>query len=121
MIFSWQSYNPSTETWTMTSNMSYEGFHQTASVLTNGRVLATGGIPSDGGALRTTELYDPLTRIGTIGNMNYPRHTQTASVLTNGKVLVSGGGTDTSMSFDGTELYDLSTGNWTIIEEMYFQ
>jgi N-acetylneuraminic acid mutarotase len=121
MIFSWQSYNPSTETWKMTGNMTYEGFHHKASVLTNGRVLATGGIPSDGGALRTTELYDPLTRIGTIGNMNYPRHTQTASVLTNGKVLVSGGGTDTSMSFDGTELYDSSAGNWTIIEKMHFQ
>ncbi len=105
----------------MTSNMSYEGFHQTASVLTNGRVLVTGGRPSDGGALRTTELYDPLTGIRTISNMDYTRHTHIASVLTHAKVLVSGGGTDTSMSFDGTELYDLSTGNWTIIEEMHFQ
>ncbi|CAF4536720.1 unnamed protein product, partial [Didymodactylos carnosus] len=61
--------------------------YHTASLLTNGKVLVTGGLGS--GYLHTAELYDPSTGTWTnTGNMTGARYAHTASVLTNGKVLV---------------------------------
>ncbi|CAF4363649.1 unnamed protein product, partial [Adineta steineri] len=63
----------------------------TASVLSNGKVLVTGGQDSSK-ELNTAELYDPS--IGTwtsTNNMINARYQHTASVLSNGKVLISGG------------------------------
>ncbi|CAF1145483.1 unnamed protein product [Didymodactylos carnosus] len=63
----------------------------TASVLTNGKVLVTGGYDN---AIYTnsSELYDVSTGIWSYtSGMNNARAYHTASVLTNGKVLVTGG------------------------------
>ncbi len=67
-----------------------------ASILTNGKVLVTGGWESaTDPPLNDAELYDPSTGLWTMtGNIKYKRAGHTASVLTNGKVLVTGGGTD---------------------------
>jgi len=63
----------------------------TASILTNGKVLVTGGVLY-GLVLSSAELYDPSTGTWTTtGSLNYARYAHTASVLTNGKVLVTGG------------------------------
>jgi N-acetylneuraminic acid mutarotase len=71
--------------------MNYTRYGHTASVLTNGKVLVTGG-QNSGGYLNSAELYDPSTGVWTVtGNMNYTRGWHRASVLTNGKVLVTGG------------------------------
>jgi len=60
-----------------------------ASVLTNEKVLATGGFGSNG-ALMSAELYDPLTGFWkSTRNMITARQAHTKSVLTNGKVLVA--------------------------------
>jgi N-acetylneuraminic acid mutarotase len=62
----------------------------TASILTNGTVLVTGG--ENGPSLNSSELYDPSTGNWTITRtMNNSRYYHTASILTNGKVLVTGG------------------------------
>ena len=67
----------------------------TASVLTNGQVLVTGGYNHDIAGwnyLNSIELYDPSTETWTnTSNMNSIRTDHTASVLTDGKVLVTGG------------------------------
>ncbi|CAF4197210.1 unnamed protein product, partial [Adineta steineri] len=66
----------------------------TASVLQNGKVLATGGY-SGSVYPKSTELYDPTTgNWTTTGSMNDARADHTASVLQNGKVLVTGGWDD---------------------------
>ena len=84
-------YDPSTGTWTTTGNMNNARYYHTASVLTNGKVLVTGGY-NGSSFLNSAELYDPSTGIWTTtGNMNNARYYHTASVLTNGKVLVTGG------------------------------
>ncbi|CAF1632917.1 unnamed protein product [Didymodactylos carnosus] len=63
----------------------------TASVLTNGKVLVTGGYDNAGNT-NSSELYDPSTETWTnTGSINDARAYHTASVLTNGKVLVTGG------------------------------
>jgi hypothetical protein len=84
----------------------------TASVLSNGKVLVTGGY-SNSAYLNSAELYDPSTGMWTTtGNMNYARAEHKASVLTNGKVLVTGGISNGFLN--SAELYDPSTGTWTI-------
>ncbi len=78
--------------WSDTGSLNKTRGWHTASVLTNGKVLVTGG--SNGIVnFNSAELYDPSTGVWTVtGNMNYTRTSHTASVLTNGKVLVTGGG-----------------------------
>ncbi|CAF3629173.1 unnamed protein product [Rotaria sp. Silwood1] len=83
----------------------------TASVLTDGKVLVTGGVGSSG-RLDSAEWYDPLTgNWTTTGSMNTARHSHTASVLTDGKVLVTGGFNGNALS--SAELYDPSIKTWT--------
>ncbi|CAF4526850.1 unnamed protein product, partial [Didymodactylos carnosus] len=58
------------------------------SILTNRKVLVTGGV----GAPNTAELYDPSTEAWTTTkSMNIELYEHRAVVLTNGEVLVAGG------------------------------
>jgi N-acetylneuraminic acid mutarotase len=76
--------------WTFTGNISYAREFHTASVLTNGKVLVTGGY--NGSYLNSAELYDPATGIWTFtASMNYSRNCYTVSLLASGQVLISGG------------------------------
>jgi Galactose oxidase, central domain/Bacterial Ig-like domain (group 2) len=107
-------------------------FH-TATLLTNGQVLVTGGTtgkidPRDecahpnGGA--TAELYDPSTHLFDLtGNMHFPRFFHTATLLGNGNVLVAGGfgtgGYCEPLSIQkSAEIYDIATGSFVITGSM---
>jgi WD40 repeat protein len=91
-------------------------WHHTASVLTNGKVLVTGGFSDT--SLNSTELYDPSTgNWTTTGSMHHERHYHTAAVLPNGKVLVTGGYEDNDVLFSA-ELYYPSIETWTITTSM---
>jgi N-acetylneuraminic acid mutarotase len=108
-------YDPSTQTWTNTSNMNSARYHHTASVLTDGKVLFSGGLGD--ASLSNAELYEPSTKIWTnTSKMHSPRGGHTASVLIDGTVLVSGGFDRTSLN--SAELYDPSTKNWTTTSNM---
>ncbi|CAF1498483.1 unnamed protein product, partial [Adineta steineri] len=90
----------------------------TASVLTNGKVLVTGGLDDMRRYVKISELYDPLTETWTItGNMSFPRAQHTASILRNGKILVTGGMTESLIRYS-TELYDPATGIWMVANNM---
>jgi hypothetical protein len=84
-------YDPSKRTSSIIDGMNYARRGHTASLLTNGKVLITGG--STGNALNSPELYKPSTENWTtlFERMNYARYRHTASVLLDGKVSVTDG------------------------------
>jgi hypothetical protein len=99
----------------------------TATLLPNGKVLIAGGIGDGGGAISSTELYDPATNTVAAGpTMSAARISATATFLpngklqtdgvqTDGKVLIAGGELGADGGFkrlNSTELYDPATNTF---------
>ncbi len=85
-------YDPSTKLWEVIGSMNHARCDHTASVLTNGSVLVTGGNNVFSSSLNSAELYDPSTGTWkTTDSLNYARYLHTVSILTNGRILVAGG------------------------------
>ena len=98
-------YDPTTGTWTSTSDaMSTPRVKHTATLLPNGKVLVAGGDPSG-----TSELYDPENDDWSPvpAAMSTPRVKHTATLLPNGEVLVAGGD-----PLGTWELYDPENDAW---------
>ena len=103
-------YDPSTGTWTATSDMPVARYGHTTTLLPNGKVLIAGGADSYSTRLASTILYDPATGMwATTGNMTRARFGHTATLLPSGKVLVTAGASD---GVNSAELYDPATGTW---------
>jgi hypothetical protein len=84
-------------------------------LLTNGLVLAAGGVTAGfgGGPLSACELYSPATALWTnTGSMKMARFGHTAVRLTNGQVLVAGG-ISNSTTWASSELYNPATSTWS--------
>ena len=95
-----------------TGSMNVARESHTATLLSNGQVLAAGG---DGSS---AELYNPATGRWTLtGNMNVPRSNHQAVLLQNGQVLVAGG-LSASGALASAELYNPLTGTWTVTGSM---
>jgi len=78
-----------------------------AAALSDGRVLVTGGIATNGKALSTSEVYAPLARNAAAGPaLGRARKEHTATYLANGKVLVIGGTGDDGLPMASAELYE---------------
>ena len=119
-------YDPKTGTFTPTGPMADgRGFHA-ATLLADGRVLATGGVTYGGAAaaggisLASAELYDPKTGTFTAtGPMTNGRVYHTATLLPDGRVLVAGGCpngrvySNNPHFLTSAELYDPVTGAFT--------
>jgi len=98
--------------WMTTDDPSIERFLHTATVLSNGKVLVTGGFLLSG-PLASSELYDPQTASwSATGSMTEPRDAHSATLLQNGNVIVVGGANNTSTHLETAELYDPQTGTW---------
>ena len=83
-------YDPSTDTFTVTGNMTMARAGHTATLLPDGTVLIAGGVPF--GAIASAELYNPATgTFSCTGNMTTPRSRHTATLLPDGTVLMAGG------------------------------
>ena len=101
-------YDTSTGAFAATEAMTTGRVEQTATLLPDGTVLMAGSALNGygGGALASTELYDPAGGAFTpSGNMTTPRGLgQTATLLTDGRVLIAGGNISPNCSF--AELYN---------------
>jgi N-acetylneuraminic acid mutarotase len=94
-------YDPATNMWTATSSMTMARAYHTATLLTDGRVLVTGGEDRS-----SAELYSPdIRRWTATSSMASDRHSQTATLLSDGQVLVVGGLDDDNTALSSAELY----------------
>ena len=120
--FNWESllfaeiYDPATGTFSVTGSLNEPRFGHTATLLSDGRVLVTGGWSTS--SLRevaSAEIYDPVTGLFTYtGSMNVPRSAHTATLLVNGQVLMSGGSSNSTIA----EVYDPATGLFQTVSNM---
>ena len=84
-------------------------------VLTNGKVLVTGGLDTNNQAVASAELFDPITGTftATKGNMKTPRAHHTATLLHDGRVLLAGGVDGNGTPLASAELFDPISGMFT--------
>jgi Galactose oxidase, central domain len=105
-------YDPVTRKFSLTGSMTTERSAQTATLLSDDRVLIVGGMghtDTPGSA----ELYDPATgKFSPTGSMTSLRTLPTATLLPDGKVLIAGGagGWTDGGDFATADLYDPRTG-----------
>src|SRR5579859_2579529 len=101
---------------TATAAMVAARSQHTATLLTDGRVLITGGRGTTGTAVESAELYAPTTGLFSLtGSMTTPRYGHTATLLPDGKVLIAGGfnSSNTYPGLVSSELYDPASGTFT--------
>src|SRR5580698_1355176 len=88
-------YDPANGTFTATGNLNAARVDPTATLLTNGTVLLTGGFILSGTTdvpLSSAEVFDPVAgAFAATGSLNSARAGQTATLLPNGTVLAAGG------------------------------
>jgi hypothetical protein len=95
--------------------MVYTHTNATATLLSDGRVLAAGGgsYPMEE---RGAEIYDPVTGMWTVtGNMSKGRASDAAVLLGSGQVLVAGTDSPPNRTAD---LYDPTTGTWMLTRNL---
>jgi hypothetical protein len=125
LLFASATSRPTAPAWTATGSMiDARGWGHTATLLTDGRVVLTGGLRpgrigiGDNGGQASAELYDPRTRAWTAtADMLKPRVQHTATRLRDGSVLVVSG----DDSPPAAELYDPRTGSWADTRPMHDQ
>ena len=106
--------------WSPTGNMLSPRDGHTATLLTNGKVLAAGGT-NNGVALNSAELYNPATGTwASTGNMSVGRTLGRAVLLSNGSVLVVGGCLNDCLSTttNSAEIYSPTAGTFTATGSM---
>ena len=100
-------FNPVTQSFSATGDLSHERTGATATLLPSGKVLIAGGQDSSGALLSSAELYDLSTGMFTMtGNMQFRRAQHTATLLPDGKVLLVGSVTESASA----ELFDPVSG-----------
>jgi hypothetical protein len=108
-------YDPKTGTFSPTGSMATARSHQTATLLSDGRVLIAGGW-NGSTSQSSAELYDPKTgTFSPTGSMATARDFHTATLLADGGVLVAGGGDPNdakNVPLTSAERYDPATGKF---------
>ncbi|WP_437953236.1 kelch repeat-containing protein [Sorangium sp. So ce296] len=115
-------YDPAADSWSLTGSMKHARAWHTATLLSSGEVLVTGGVLRNlqefDLMLETAELYHPETGTWTdAAPMHLDRVGHTATLLRSGKVLVAGGGQNAFFT-DSVELYDPASDRWELMAPM---
>ncbi|MGH9282089.1 MAG: Kelch repeat-containing protein, partial [Acidimicrobiales bacterium] len=115
-------YEPAAGRWTSVAPMPSPRQYHRATLLADGRVLATGGY-LEGKLPTAVEIFDPATGAWSpTSPMPFGRMAHTATLLPDGKVLVAGGlvfGPDARLTFSNSaQVYDPVAGSWAPTAEM---
>ena len=107
-------------TWSSTGTMISARDGHTATILTNGKILAAGGT-NNGVALTSAELYNPAAGTwASTGSMHAARSHARAVLLSSGSVLIMGGCVNDCLSATtkSAELYNPTSGTFTVTGSM---
>jgi N-acetylneuraminic acid mutarotase len=106
-------------TFTLTGSLA-NGRHQpTATALSSGKVLVSGGYDDQYQALASVELYDPATGAWSpAAHMLQAHGDQSATLLPDGSVLVAGGYDESYNELAFAELYDPVADSWSALPPM---
>lgn len=123
-------YDPITRTFALTGTMQAPTGRSChcATILPDGRVLITGGVPNNdhSNPLDTAELFNPATQtfdwtkdsFGSQTRMSVTRHCFPTVLLPDGRVFISGGGTSDDDITDQCDVYDPVTNTFTSVGTM---
>lgn len=106
-------FDPATGTFSPTSNLNYQRWQATSTVLDSGKVLIAAGANSN----ITVDIYDPVAGTFSVGSLNVGRYAHAAAILPDGRVLIAGG-LGTSATLDSSEIYDPVSQLFTVAAQM---
>ncbi|EPX59950.1 hypothetical protein D187_002694 [Cystobacter fuscus DSM 2262] len=111
-LSSTEVYDPQTGAWRSTGALAQGRYDHTATLLSDGRVLVSGGRDASG-SLASAEVYDPRTgEWSPTGSLAQVRYWHTSTLLPDGRVLAAGGW-GSSEYLASAEVYDPLTGQWS--------
>ena len=114
-------FDPASETWSFTGEISTPRDYVAATLLSNGSVLIAGGDDGSGtdtSVLASAEVFDPATgQWSEAGSMSQPRQGHSLVALDNGTALVAGGDAGDD-PFQSVEIYDPASGTWSGAADM---
>lgn len=107
------------DSWTTVAPLTTARGFLTAAVLSDGRVLAVGGVDAGSVMTETAEIYDPVADSWVAADsMTTARSAHTMTELTNGKFLVVGGTSGGGAASTSVEIYDPSIDSWSVAAAM---
>jgi N-acetylneuraminic acid mutarotase len=112
-----ERFDPGTGTWRTAASMNHARYSFSLSLLSDGRVLAVGGVTADTPShtsTRSAEIYDPNTdRWTDTADMPAPdREHHSAILLDSGRVMVAGGKQANIGMIDRVDLFSPLDGSW---------
>jgi RHS repeat-associated protein len=117
------AFGPLTAQSVPTGSMNTPRYQHTATLLSSGSVLVTGGTLPNGTQTNTAEIYNPqtgawrYTGISEQTSMTIPRAQHTAILLQDGRVLIAGGN-DGSGEMNSAEIFDPVTETFAVASSM---
>ena len=99
-------------TWAPTTNLAEARANSSAALLSDGRILITGGDGASG-PLATAEFFNSDGSVSPAVPMNIARSKHISVVLHDGRVLVAGGAVAGGGATNGAEIYDPVANSWT--------
>jgi len=109
----YNSATPTSSVWALAGTMTNTRYNHAAVVLSDNKVLVTGGFGNQTGTSKSAEIYDPTSHSWSPANgMATDRALHTSTKLQDGRVLVVGG-YDGLKALTTIEIYDPTADTWT--------